>query len=128
MIDIAFNVVIFFVLLYWAFMLFTKKNGGGAQMEEKYTQESLKTYSIISGVASLLAAAFEAFLTLNTLGIINILAEYKDTWVETALRFGPLVFILIVAGVAMVFLKKKDGYVDNKSASNKSNKDDEEDF
>ena len=63
--DLIFNIVIAFIFAYEAFVLFTKKNGGSQRMADQYTEESLKKFSILSGVLMIFLTIFEVMIILS---------------------------------------------------------------
>lgn len=126
--DYIFNIVIVLVFLYEAFILFTKKNGGSERMREKYTEESLAKFSIVSGVAMILLVIYEIIEILHKADILHFIPLDEDgkypIWVA-----GPCLggFIVIYLVLYFVLLKKKEGYTEASKGDN-NKRDEEEDY
>ena len=107
--------------------MLTKKNGGNNRNIGKYTEDSLAKYSVVTGIAFLIFAAYEGFILLNKLNVINVLSSIDDSIVRMLITVVPiLIMIILVLVFHFTILKKVDGYVDSSARGKKGNDDEEE--
>ena len=62
----------------------------------KYTEESLVKYSIAAGIAFIVFAAYEVFILLNKLKVINVLSSIEDSYVRMLITVVSIGVILIL--------------------------------
>ncbi len=125
--DYIIDIVIVVLFLYEGIIMIVKKNGGHNRNIGRYTEESLAKYSIVSGIAFLAFAAYEVFILLNKMGVMNVLSSIEDSTVRVLITIVPVVIIIIVILVFhFTILKKVDGYVDSSGRNNKGNNDEED--
>ncbi len=126
--DYFFEIIIIVLFLYEGIVMITQKNGGHKRNLEKYTEESLAKYSKVVGVVFLVFAAYEVFILLNKMGIINVLSSVEDSIVRVLITTAPILIVIVVILVLhFTVLKKNDGYV-GYSAKNKNGNEDEEEY
>ena len=126
--DYFFEIIIIVLFLYEGFVMITQKNGGHKRNLEKYTEESLAKYSKVAGVVFLVFAAYEVFILLNKMGVINVLSSVEDSIVRVLITTAPILIVIVVILVLhFTILKKNDGYVGS-SAKNKNGNEDEEEY
>ena len=110
-----FNIVLALVLLYEAFILFTKKNGGSDRNFEKYTPESLAKFSPIGGVVLVIIAIYEVIECLHRANILHFLPLEDDGRIPIYISLPVLIgFVIVYLILYYTMLKKKDDYVDPK--------------
>ncbi len=126
MADYIFDIVIILVFLYEGIIMLTKKNGGHDRNFEKYTEESLAKYSIVTGIAFVVFALYEVFILLNKLNVLNVLSSIEDSTVRMLITVVPIgVMIILVLVFHFTILKKADGYDDPSDRRSKGNDDEE---
>ncbi len=129
-----FNIIIGLVFLYEAIICFTKKNGGSERHRDRYTEESLAKFSIISGILMLLLAVWEGVEIVSRAHLIEILPVDDSGSISPAwIGIAPIIAFLIIYLICyFVILKKRDDYVDPRKGGNDNytggSKDDDEEF